>query len=179
MKPFSIPSPSSIPEIGPRISLSSLLPPPTTPAPIPARPGFAWCRPRVKNLLRRVARVTDARVLPDVDDLALLEGRRTRAAFVYSDLHGFTKLVATQPENKSFVFLDTFINTANVLTKHYKGEVMEVAGDRVLSVFHRPLSDLSNDPVEDAVTFALWLQTVFNGVIAPEFTGAFNQLRKV
>jgi len=148
------------PAIGPRLKLSALLPPPT---PAPSRPGFAWCRSKAQALLSRVAKVTDARVLPDIDDLAILQGRRTRAAFVYSDLHGFTKLVATQPENTSFVFLDTFVYMADLFTRHYNGEVMEVAGDRVLSVFHRPLGDLSNDPVEDAVTFALWLQTVFSG----------------
>ena len=53
---------------------------------------------------------------------------------------------------------------------------MDVAGDRVLSVFHRPLGDISNEPVEDAITFALWLHTLFNKVLAPTFTGAFGQL---
>ncbi len=98
-----------------------------------------------------------------------MEGRQIRAAFVYSDLHGFTKLVATQPVNKSFVFLHTFFEVATRLTKLYDGEVMDVAGDRVLSVFHRPSTDLSNDSVEDAVTFALQFQTIFEKAIGPAF----------
>jgi len=109
--------------------------------------------------------------LPGIDDLAIMEGRQVRAAFVYSDLHGFTKLVATQPGNKSFVFLHTFVEMATKLTKHYDGEVMDVAGDRVLSVFHRPSADLSNAPVEDAITFALQFQTIFEKVIGPAFVG--------
>jgi adenylate cyclase len=100
-----------------------------------------------------------------------MEGRKVRAAFVYSDLHGFTKLVATQLTDKSFVFLNTFVEMATKLTKHYKGEVMDVAGDRVLSVFHRPIGDASNDPVEDAITFALWFQAIFNKVVGPAFAG--------
>lgn len=156
-----------------------VIPNPGTPSPPPAFPSkpastpgeIEWCRSIVRALLKYKTAVKPGIVLPTVDDLAVMEGRRIRAAFVYSDLHGFTKLVGTQPENKSFVFLHTFIEISNRLTKLYKGEVMDVAGDRVLSVFHRPSSDLSKEPVEDAVTFALWLQTVFNKVIGPAFAG--------
>jgi adenylate cyclase len=108
-------------------------------------------------------------VLPGIDDLAVMEGRRLKAAFVYTDLHGFTKLVATQPTNKSFVFLHAFFEIASRLTNHYNGQVMDCAGDRVLSVFHRPPGDLSNEPVEEGITFALWMQTVFRKAIAPAF----------
>ncbi len=120
--------------------------------------------------------VAPGRVLPEISEMARLQGRRIRAAFVYSDLHGFTKLVATQPEARSFLLLDTFVEIATRLTKHYNGEVMDVAGDRVLSVFHRSLGDASDDPVHEAVTFALWLQGVFNKVICPAFGGSPGQL---
>jgi class 3 adenylate cyclase len=144
----------------------------------PAAPlGLDGIRRMVGALLRRKATVTAGRVLPGIEDLAVMEGRRVRAAFVYSDLHGFTKLVATQPETKSFVFLDTFVNIASRLTSHYGGQVMDCAGDRVLSVFHRSPGNLSNEPVEDGITFALWLQTVFNSVVAPAFAaGGLAQL---
>jgi hypothetical protein len=49
------------------------------------------------------AQVIPGRVLPTIEDLAVMEGRKIRAAFVYSDLHGFSKLVATQVENKSIL----------------------------------------------------------------------------
>ena len=155
--------------------------PPPSPAP-PAKPSQAvelslgWARVMTRSLLKRKAQVSLARVLPGVDALAILEGKRVRAAFVYSDLHVFTKLVATQPENESFVFLDTFIQMATRYTKQFNGQVVDCAGDRVLSVFFRPLGDLSHDPVENAVTFALWLQKVFHEVIAPAFTGRFGEL---
>jgi class 3 adenylate cyclase len=130
-----------------------------------------WCRRIVEAQLRRKPEIKAGRVLPGIEDLAIMEGRRIRAAFVYSDLHGFTKLVATQSTDKSFIFLNAFVDLASRLTKLSNGQVMDCAGDRVLSVFHRPLGDLSNEPVEDAVTFALYLQTVFNKVIGPAFTG--------
>jgi class 3 adenylate cyclase len=163
--------------LAPRISIPPIpnyrIPPPPPPSSkTESTPGeIEWCRSIVQGLLKYKATVRDGLVLPATDDLKVMEGRRMRAAFVYSDLHGFTKLVATQAENKSFVFLHTFIEISNRLTKLYKGEVVDVAGDRVLSVFHRPLGDNSREPIEDAVTFALWLQTVFNRVIGPVFTG--------
>jgi class 3 adenylate cyclase len=152
------------------------LPPPPSPPPLPkpsstSNLGIVGSLMLVKSLLKKKAIVIPGRVLPGIENLAVMEGRKIKAAFVYSDLHGFTKLVATQPEGKSFIFLQTFIEIANRITKHYGGEVMDVAGDRVLSVFHRPLGDNSNDPVEDAVTFALWLQAIFKKVIGPEFSG--------
>ncbi|MGE5206084.1 MAG: adenylate/guanylate cyclase domain-containing protein [Chlamydiota bacterium] len=118
------------------------------------------------------AQVNEGRVLPRIDDLAIMEGRKIRAAFVYSDLHGFTKLVATQSTHKSFVFLQSFLYIAAQLTQHYGGQVMDCAGDRVLSVFHRSPNNISREPVEDGVTFALWLQTVFRNAVAPVFAGA-------
>jgi class 3 adenylate cyclase len=154
-----------------------IVPPPIPPAkriPLPvATPDHSvqWAQNAVASLLKEKPSVKDGRVLPDIEDLAIMEGRRVRAAFVYTDLHSFTKLVATQPENKSFVFLQAFVEIANQITKRYGGEVMEVAGDRVLSVFHRPPGDRSNAPVEDAITFALWLQTLFDKAIGPAFEG--------
>jgi class 3 adenylate cyclase len=175
-------------------ALAGLYPPVTAPRPLPsvyppvaprpvARPKFAhasppqsgsvaWVQSVVSGLLKKKAEVNNGRVLPEIEDLAPMEGRRVRAAFVYSDLHGFTKLVSTQLTNTSFLFLHSFVYVTNLLTKHYGGQVMDCAGDRVLSVFHRPPSDLSNEPVEDAITFALWLQTVFTRAIAPAFTSA-------
>ena len=127
-------------------------------------------------MVTKKALLKDGRVMPAIDDLRIMEGRRVNAAFVYSDLHGFTKLVATQPENKSFVFLHTFVEIASRLTKHYGGQVVDCAGDRVLSVFHRGPGDHSVDPVQDAVTFALFLQTAFSRVIGPSFTAGMGQL---
>jgi class 3 adenylate cyclase len=147
----------------------SIPPPPPPSKPSPPVGGVSWAQSLVRGLLQRKAAVTPGRVLPSIDHLAIMEGRQVRAAFVYSGLHGFTKLVATQPANKSFIFLHTFVEMATKLTKHYNGEMMDVAGDRVLSVFHRPSTDLSNDPVEDAVTFALQFQTIFQKAIGPAF----------
>jgi class 3 adenylate cyclase len=163
--------------------LAGIAPPIPTPPPaiaprIPSRiaaasaGSVAGVQAVVNALLKKKAEVNDGRVLPNIEDLAVMEGRRIRAAFVYSDLHGFTKLVASQPTNKSFQFLHSFVYVTSLLTKHYNGQVMDCAGDRVLSVFHRSPGDQTNEPVEDAVTFALWLQTIFANAIAPTFKGA-------
>jgi class 3 adenylate cyclase len=149
-------------------------PPPAPPS--PAVPDMDYIRRFVGAMTKKKVSVKDGRVMPSIDDLAIMEGRRVNAAFVYSDLHGFTKPVATQPENKSFVFLHTFVEIASRLTKHYGGQVVDCAGDRVLSVYHRSPGDHSLDPVHDAVTFALFLQTAFSRVIGPSFATGLGRL---
>jgi adenylate cyclase len=54
--------------------------------------------------------------------------------------------------------------------------VVDCAGDRILSVFHRSPGDHSADPVHDAVAFALFLQTAFSRVIGPAFAAGLGQL---
>jgi class 3 adenylate cyclase len=149
---------------------------PATPPPAPAKPDMNWIRCFADAMAKKEVLVKDGRVMPTIEDLPIMEGRRVNAAFVYSDLHGFTKLVATQPENKSFVFLHAFVEIASRLTKHYGGQVVDCAGDRVLSVFHRSPGDSSDDPVHDAVTFGLYLQTAFDRAIKPAFARRLGEL---
>jgi class 3 adenylate cyclase len=149
---------------------ANIISPPAVAPIITSTPGtVSWAKLMMNHFLKKKAEVITGRVLPGIDDLAVMEGRHIRAAFVYTDLHGFTKLVASQPTNKSFVFLNSFVSVATSMTKHYNGAVMDCAGDRILSVFHRTPSDLSNEPVEDAITFALWMQTLFHAAIMPAF----------
>jgi hypothetical protein len=141
-----------------------------TPPPAPAKPDMNFIRQLVGAMVQKKVEVKDGRVMPSIDDLAIMEGRRVNAAFVYSDLHGFTKLVAAQPENKSFVFLHTFVEVASRLTKYHNGQVVDCAGDRVLSVFHRSPGDHSHEPVHDAINYALYLQTAFSKIIGRTFS---------
>jgi len=46
--------------------------------------------------------------------------------------------------------------------------VVNCAGDRILSVFDRTEHDVSPKPIREAVTAALWMQTVLQRVVAPE-----------
>jgi hypothetical protein len=121
---------------------------PTSPAP-PSKPDMDWIRRFASAMAKKTVLVKDGRIMPSIDDLAIMEGRRVNAAFVYSDMHGFTKLVATQPVNKSFVFLHTFVEIASRLTKYYGGQVVDCAGDRVLSVFHR------SQPIIPSILFTM------------------------
>jgi class 3 adenylate cyclase len=99
-----------------------------------------------------------------------MEGRQIQAAFVYTDLDSFTKIVATQPGSSSFVLLQAVVKLVTLVTSHYSGSVVDCAGDRLLSVFHRPAKDCSWEPVQQAVTAAFWIHTVLHST-APVFAG--------
>jgi class 3 adenylate cyclase len=143
----------------------SIFAPPVLPPPPPVRKQPPeWGAEHTKNFLRALLRrrpmFTEGRVLPKLEDLAVMEGRQIEAAFVYTDLDSFTKVVATQPRDQSFVLLQAFIELVTRFTSHYGGAVVDVAGDRVLSVFHRPAKNFSSDPVHEAITAAFWIQTM-------------------
>lgn len=176
--------PPARPEVA-SIGLASLLPPPpgpvSRPSP-PARPtlddappratmGISYCQNLVRSMVRRRVEIGSGRVLPGIDNLPILEGRKIRAAFLYSDLDGYSKIVATQPTGVSLRLLQVFVDVLGRITSHFGGTVVNCAGDRTLSVFARAESDLSPQPVREAVTAALWMQTIIQRVIAPEFRG--------
>jgi len=125
----------------------------------------------VRSLLAKKAPdVNVGRVLPSIDDLAVGEGRKLNAAFVYTDLHGFTKLVASLPTTTSFSLMQVFVELIWRITRHFGGTLVDCAGDRVLSVFYRPALDFGPEPVREAITAALWSQVIVQRAIAPEFT---------
>jgi len=159
-------TPIEIPPAVPPLPRRVIAPPPPS---APPAHSINWFKNVMTLHLKNKVELKAGRVLPNIDDLAIMEGRHINAAFVYSDLHGFTKLVATQSTGKSFVLLNAFVAVTNYITKHYNGQVMDCAGDRLLSVFHRVSTDNSNEPVEDAITAAFWLQTIFNKVISARF----------
>jgi adenylate cyclase len=113
--------------------------------------------------------VNPGRQLPTIYDLAIGEGRQLNAAFVYADLDGYSKLVATKGTGVSFQLLQVFVNLAEKITAHFNGTVVDCAGDRTLSVFHRASQDRSCEPIREAITAALWIQTAIAKVISPHF----------
>lgn len=133
---------------------------PPAPKPHPPMWGAEYTRSFVRSLLHRRPVFAEGRVLPKLDDLAVMEGRQIEAAFVYTDLASFTKIVATQPVKSSFVLLQAFVELVTRITGHYGGAVVDCAGDRLLSVFHRPAKDYSHKPVYQAITAAFWIQTM-------------------
>lgn len=166
------------PSVVPGTTNFSLIPPFTAPPsqPAPAKPAgspvsIAAMRGMATLLMGRkhAPDVNAGRVLPNLDDLAIGEGRLLNVAFVYADLVGFTKLVATNATTTSFSLIQAFVAIATRVTRHFGGEVVDCAGDRVLSVFYRAATDRSADLIKEAVTGALWLQTVFARSIAPVF----------
>lgn len=150
------PAPSSLVPSG---SLPPALPPPPA-KPEPVVWGAEYTRNFLKSLLRRRPLLAPGRVLPKLDDLAVMEGRQIEAAFVYTDLDAFSKMVATQPTKLSFVLLQAFVELITRITSHYGGAVVDCAGDRLLSVFHLPAKNYSDDPVHRAITSAFWIQTM-------------------
>jgi class 3 adenylate cyclase len=136
-----------------------MTPPPTVKRQPPVW-GAEYTRDFLKALLRRRPLVAEGRVIPKLEDLAVMEGRQIEAAFVYTDLDSFSKTVATQPTKVSFVMLQAFVELVTRITAHYGGAVVDFAGDRLLSVFHRPAKNFSAEPVHEAVTAAFWIQTM-------------------
>lgn len=166
--------------------LPGLLPPPPVPAlgsvlpapptlgdtPPPAMMGIRHCQNLVRSMMRRRIAIGSGRVLPTIDNLPILEGRKIRAAFLYSDLDGYSKIVATQTADASLRLLQVFVDVLGRITSHFGGAAVNCAGDRVLSVFARAENDFSAEPVHEAMTAALWMQTIIQRVIAPEFRAA-------
>jgi class 3 adenylate cyclase len=155
MAPPPFPSPGIAGPFAP--SLPWLTPRPKATPPVL---GAEHCKNLVASLLRRQPTVGLGRVLPNLDTLAVMEGREIEAAFVYTDLASFTKIVATQPTKASFVMLQAFVELVGRITNHYGGAVVDCAGDRLLSVFHRPAKDFSWQPVQQAITAAFWTQAM-------------------
>ena len=172
-----IPPPGFASLIRPRPQLAppvfSLLPPSLPrltqpPNAIPPALGAEQCKKLVASLLRRRLTVGLGRVLPNLDTIAVMEGREIEAALVYTDLASFTKIVASQPSKTSFVMLQAFVELVTRITSHYGGAVVDCAGDRLLSVFHRPARDFSGQPVQQGITAAFWTQAML-AATAPTF----------
>jgi adenylate cyclase len=120
-------------------------------------------------MARKKIELNAGRILPKIEDLAIGEGRKIRAAFVYCDLHGFSKIVASKSTETSLRLLQVFVEFMGRITSFYDGALVDCAGDRTLSVFYTAENDLSPEPVQRAVTAALWMQTIIQRVIAPQF----------
>lgn len=167
---YSTPPDLSLPMIKPVLPL----PPLSKPTPqknTTTTPSVLACQGILKFLLaKKQITVTNGRVLPTLDDLAIGTGRQLKAAFLYNDLAGFSKTVSSQPKEVSLCLLMSFVDLMTRITTHYDGILVDCAGDRTLSVFCRPCTDASLKPVQDAVTCALWMQTIIHRVLSPEFT---------
>ncbi len=151
-------------------ALAGLPPPPrSSSSSRPASVSIGDCQTFTTAALSRPVTVNAGRVLPWIHDLAVGEGREIRAAFLYNDLHGFSKTVATSGVETSFSLLQVFVELMSRITSHYAGSVVDCAGDRILAVFSRAAKDMSAAPIHEAVTAGLWMQTVMERVIAPAF----------
>ncbi len=149
-------------------------PPPVLP-PIPTRAkprlDLTVSRARIRREVQHAKQgniSTFGRVLPSMDALGLSDGRQLRAAIFYSDLRGFTDLVTTSPNRSTLIVLSTFVSEMSRIAAYFKGEVVDCAGDRILVAFWRPATDISVRPIHDAVTCALWMQTVMSKIMIPE-----------
>jgi class 3 adenylate cyclase len=124
----------------------------------------------LEETLRKKLDVNPGRQLPTIFDLAIGEGRELNATFVYTDLDGYSKLVTNKGTDTAFRLLQTFVNLIEKITAHFNGVVVDCAGDRTLSVFHRPSNDRSCAPIREGITAALWIQTAMEKVVSPRFS---------
>jgi adenylate cyclase len=124
----------------------------------------------MEESLGKKLNVNPGRQMPTIFDLAIGEGRHLNAAFVYTDLDGYSKMVSANGTGVAFQLLQTFVNLVEKITDHFNGAVVDCAGDRTLSVFHRPSTDKSCAPIREGITAALWIQTAMDKVISPRFS---------
>lgn len=122
--------------------------------------------------LNKKLEVNPGRRLPTIFDLAIGEGRKLNAAFAYTDLDGYSKLISSQGTGTGFKLLQAFVTLVEKITAHFNGAVVDCAGDRTLSVFFRSSEDNSAGPIKEALTAALWIQTAMHKVVAPRFRAA-------
>lgn len=167
VKPYiSVPPPQALGRLLSR-------PPVFAPVPVRAKPrlNLAVSRTRIKREVQKARQgeiSTFGRVLPNLDSLGLSDGRQLRAAIFYTDLRGFTDLVTTSPNRSTLVVLSTFVSEMSRIATYFKGDVVDCAGDRILVAFWRPVTNTSVQPIHDAITCALWMQTVMSKVMIPE-----------
>lgn len=126
----------------------------------------------LRESLNKKLEVNPGRRLPTIFDLAVGEGRKLNAAFAYTDLDGYSKLISSKGTGIGFKLLQAFVTLVEKITGHFNGAVVDCAGDRTLSVFFRPSEDNSDGPIKEAVTAALWIQTAMHKVVAPRFRAA-------
>jgi len=111
--------------------------------------------------------IIKGRELPDIDDIDLAAGRSLKAAILYNDLRGFSQMIASNPDRRSLLVLDSFVSEMTRITSEFHGVVVDCAGDRIMSVFCRPHNDTSVRPIHEAVICAFWMQTVVYRVLNP------------
>lgn len=142
------------------------------PKPKPPEMSVEHMKLMLEETLRKKLDVNPGRRLPTIFDLAVGEGRELNAAFVYTDLDGYSKLLSSQGTAVGFKLLQCFVDLVEKITSHFGGTVVDCAGDRTLSVFFRPSTDNSAAPIKEAVTAGLWIQTAMAKVISPRFAAA-------
>lgn len=155
--------------------LKPLLPPPkrvSKPRSLTAPMDLNLSRFRVRAAIRKAVggEITRGIILPDPDTLGLTDGRRLSVAILYADLRGFSTMVVTSPKRSALVILQAFVSEMTRITSTYHGDVVDCAGDRILAAFPQRLLDRTTRTIHNAVTCALWMQTVMARVIVPELS---------
>jgi adenylate cyclase len=130
----------------------------------PSQPNLAVSKRRISLSLSQAdeSDITDGRILPSLDQISLAGGRRLKAAILYSDLKGFTNLVASTHKKKTLAILHAFVSEMTRVTSEYCGEVVDCAGDRIMAVFWRPHNNNDCQPIHDALCCGFWMQTVMD-----------------
>ena len=155
-----------LPVSTPAIDFSRILP---TVSPTPSQPTLRASAARIVAGLSQVddTDITDGRILPSLEAIQIASGRKLKAAVLYNDLKGFSRLVATTPKKKVLKMLHAFVSEMARTAPDFGGEVVDCAGDRIMAVFWRPHKNDDRQPIYDALSCAFWMQTIIDRGLKP------------
>ena len=122
-----------------------------------------------KEKTARVRATFERYMSPELVDRALSEERglmekreRRRAAVLFADIRGFTRLTARLSPDEVVTILNEFFTVMTGIAYSYHGTIFDIAGDELMVGFGVPF-ELS-DPIGCAMQAGIEMQTVFSGL---------------
>jgi class 3 adenylate cyclase len=125
----------------------------------------------VGKVLRTAWTVTEAQVVPDVEDLSLgNQAKHLEGAVLYADLAGSTAMVDNYRWEFAAEVYKTFLYTCAKIIRSEDGEIVAYDGDRVMAVFVGTSKNTS------AVRCALKINWAVKNLVTPAFRQQYTTL---
>lgn len=128
---------------------------------------------RIKRLVARIQAgesTGTGRVVPELDDLVIGEGRQLGVAVLFLDISGFSALPSETIQEQDLLVrcLSLFFSEAVRIAEDYGGVVEKNTGDGMMAYFAEDTS-LRANASERAVAAALTIESANSNLIAPYF----------
>ena len=117
------------------------LPKPVNPVLLRARINSSLEKKRLRDQQKElVRRFATSEVAQDMQESGFaLGGRRVQATVMFSDIRGFTALVASQPPEETIELLNTYYTLMFDAINSHGGVVNQMIGDGLMAIFGAPL----------------------------------------